>query len=152
MATSTSSGTMELAERMTEAATNLLAALSAEQRTKASFGFPETEERRRWYYTPTDHGGLTLGEMTPLQQQRTLQLVASGLSVPGYNVAVTIIGLENVLDQSEGWRVRFMRDRDPNGRGRDPLLYYISIFGEPGGKAAWGWRFGGHHVSLHYTI
>ena len=152
MAASTSSGTTELVERMAEAATTLLAVLSPEQRAKASFGFPEMDERRRWYYTPTDHGGLTLGEMTPLQQQRTLQLVASGLSVPGYNVAVTIIGLENVLDQSEGWRVRFMRDRDPNGRGRDPLLYYISIFGEPGGKAAWGWRFGGHHVSLHYTI
>src|SRR5579885_219548 len=152
MAASTSSGTTELVERMAEAATTLLAVLSPEQRAKASFGFPEMDERRRWYYTPTDHGGLTLGEMTPLQQQRTLQLVASGLSVPGYNVAVTIIGLENVLDQSEGWRVRFMRDRDPNGRGRDPLLYYISIFGEPGGAGAWGWRFGGHHVSLHYTI
>ncbi len=152
MATGTNSVTAELAERMTAAAANLLAALSPEQRAKASFNFPDEEERRRWYYTPTDHGGLPLGEMTPAQQQRTLRLVASGLSVPGYNVAATIMGLENVLDQIEGWRVRFMRDRDPNGRGRDPLLYYISIFGEPGGKAPWGWRFGGHHISLHYTI
>ncbi|HLZ71390.1 MAG TPA: DUF3500 domain-containing protein [Dehalococcoidia bacterium] len=152
MATTAKSGTAELAARMAEAAANLLAALSSEQRAKAAFGFPDEEERRRWYYTPTDHGGLTLGAMTPAQQQQTLRLVASGLSVPGYNVASTIIGLENVLDQSEGWRVRFMRDRDPNGRGRDPLLYYISIFGEPGGTAAWGWRFGGHHISLHYTV
>ncbi|MEM7022648.1 MAG: DUF3500 domain-containing protein, partial [Pseudomonadota bacterium] len=31
-------------------------------------------------------------------------------------------------------------------------LYYITVFGEPGRPEPWGWRFGGHHVSLHYTI
>ena len=35
---------------------------------------------------------------------------------------------------------------------RDPELYYVSIFGEPGGDAPWGWRFEGHHVSLNHTI
>ena len=58
-----------------------------------------------------------------------------------------IMGLENILDELEGWSVDFARER-----GRDPSLYYITIFGEPGGDAPWGWRFGGHHVSLHYTI
>jgi hypothetical protein len=138
-------------ERMAAAAADLLAALDAAQRRKAAFGFPAEEERRRWFYTPTDHGGLPLTEMTPAQHQRTLRLVATGLSVPGYVTAVTVIGLENVLDQAEGWRSGFYRDRGPAARGRDPLMYFISIFGEPGGPA-WGWRFGGHHISLHYTI
>jgi hypothetical protein len=26
------------------------------------------------------------------------------------------------------------------------------VFGEPWGTAAWGWRFGGHHISLNYLI
>jgi hypothetical protein len=145
--TTTQAETRVVVERMAEAAANLLAALSPDQRQKATFSFPDDEERRRWYYTPTDHGGLPLGEMTPTQQQRTNQLVATGLSYPGYVTASTIMGLENTLDCEEGWRTNFFRER-----GRDPQLYYISIFGEPGGNAPWGWRFGGHHVSLHYTL
>jgi hypothetical protein len=150
--TSAPIGTGAVIERMAEAASSLLAALSPDQRRKAVFDFPAEDERRLWYYTPTDHGGLHLGEMDPAQQQRTHRLVATGLSVPGYVTASTIIGLENTLDAKEGWRVSFMRDRGNGERGRDPLKYYVSIFGEPGGTAPWGWRFGGHHVSLHYTI
>ena len=37
-------------------------------------------------------------------------------------------------------------------RGRDPGLYYLRVFGEPGGAAPWGWRFGGHHVSLNNLV
>jgi len=51
--------------------------LTPEERRKASFGFPE-EERRRWYYTPTNHGGLPLAELNPAQQQHVHRLVASG--------------------------------------------------------------------------
>lgn len=153
-ATSAQAGTGVVVERMTEAAAGLLAALGADQRRKAVFEFPAEEERRRWYYTPTDHGGLPLAEMEPVQQQRAHRLVASGLSVPGYVAASTIMGLENTLDAAEDWRVSFMRERDrgASARGRDPQLYYVSIFGEPGGDAPWGWRFGGHHISLHYTL
>ncbi len=59
----------------------------------------------------------------------------------------TIIGLENVLDQVEGFVTRFDRER-----GRDPGLYYLRVFGEPGGSGPWGWRFGGHHVSLNNLV
>ena len=93
------------------------------------------------------------------------RLVSTGLSKAGYVTMAAIMGLENILDQLEGWRVDFSRER-----GRDPLMYYITIFGDPGANGnssnpgaggnsgnpgaggAWGWRFGGHHVSLHYTI
>jgi hypothetical protein len=145
-------GAGTVVERMTEAAGKLLDALAPEQRRKATFDFSAEDERRTWFYTPTDHGGLPLGEMDPAQQQHVHRLVATGLSVPGYVTASTIIGLENTLDAKEGWRSTFFRDRGPTARGRDPLMYYISIFGEPGSAAPWGWRFGGHHISLHYTI
>ena len=31
-------------------------------------------------------------------------------------------------------------------------MYYLRVFGEPGGAAPWGWRFGGHHVSLNNLV
>jgi len=132
---------------MAEAANTLIESLDQAQRKIACRPFPDDAERRLWYYTPTDHGGLPLAAMGPIQQRNVHRLVATGLSTPGYVTVAAIIGLENILDQLEGWSVDFGRER-----GRDPTLYYVTIFGEPGGDAPWGWRFGGHHVSLHYTI
>jgi hypothetical protein len=139
--------TSMVAGRMAEAAARLIDSLDQAQRGIACRRFPDEDERRLWYYTPTDHGGLPLAAMGALQQRNVHRLVATGLSTPGYNTVALIIGLDNILDRLEGWSVDFDR-----ARGRDPQLYYITIFGAPGGAAPWGWRFGGHHVSRHYTI
>jgi hypothetical protein len=72
-------------------------------------------ERLRWYYTPTDHGGLPLGQQRPAQQSLAMQLVATGLSRAGYVTVCTVIGWENVLDHLEGWSVDWGRER-----GRTP--------------------------------
>ena len=137
----------ELAGRMADAARHLLDALDPAQRAAACWAGPDDAERTRWFYTPTDHGGLALAAMTPDQQRRTHQLVASGLSRPGYVTVAAIIGLENILDHTEGWTVAFGRER-----GRDPGLYWVALFGDPDPDGTWGWRFGGHHVSLNVTI
>ena len=142
----------EVAARMAAAADAWLDALDPAQRAVAAGDAPSADagsdaERRRWFYTPTDHGGLTLGAQRPAQQRLAHQLVASGLSVAGYVTVATIVGLDNVLDQVEGWSVDWGRER-----GRDPGLYYLRVFGEPGGAAPWGWRFGGHHVSLNNLV
>lgn len=143
----TSTDSTTIAKRMIDAASRLLDALDPEQTAIAQRAFPDDEERRLWFYTPTDHGGLPLAAMTSGQHRLVHQLVASGLSTPGYVTAAAIMGLENILDQLEGFRVDFSRVR-----GRDPLMYYVTIFGNPGARGAWGWRFGGHHVSLHFLI
>jgi hypothetical protein len=142
----------EVAGRMAETAAAWLAALEPDQRDVATRPAPGTgleseTERQRWFYTPTDHGGLTLGAQTSAQQRLAHQLIASGLSRAGYVTVATIIGLENVLDHTEGWVADFERDR-----GRDPELYYLRVFGEPGGTEPWGWRFGGHHISLNNLV
>jgi hypothetical protein len=139
--------TSMVAGRMAEAAAILIESWDQTQRRVACRPFPDEDERRLWYYTPTDHGGLPLAAMGAIQRRNVHRLVASGLSTPGYVTVAVIMGLDDILDQLERWSVDFGRER-----GRDPLLYYITIFGEPGGDAPWGWRFGGHHVSLHYTI
>ena len=140
-----------VAERMAEAAAAWLASLDAEQRAVAVGAVPAADasddERRRWFYTPTDHGGLTVHAQRPAQQRAAMRLVATGLSTAGYVTVATTMGLENVLDHAEGFVVRFDRER-----GRDPGLYYLRVFGEPGGDAPWGWRFGGHHVSLNNLV
>ena len=135
---------------MAAAAEGWLASLGPAQRAKASFGFPSDAERTRWYYTPTERGGLPLAEMGPTQQRLAHRLVASGLSEGGYATAATIMGLENVLDAREGWR-RGYDGRTVPHRGRDPQLYFLSVFGDPG-SGSWGWRAGGHHLALNYTL
>ena len=103
------------AQHMVDAARAWLADLTDEQRNKARSPWPSDEERHRWYYTPTDHGGLPLAQMSPAHQSRAMQLVATGLSKPGYVTATTIMGLENVGRE----------------RGRDPQMYWLKVFGEP---------------------
>ena len=135
---------------MAGAAADWLASLGPAQRDQASFGFPDQQERTRWYYTPTERGGLPLAEMGPTQQRLAHRLVASGLSQGGYATAATIMGLENVLDAKEGWRRGYDGRAVPH-RGRDPQLYFVSVFGDPG-AGSWGWRVGGHHVALNWTV
>ena len=142
----------QTALEMAEAASAWLGALTAEQRAVAhgpvpAYDDPLDAERRRWFYTPTDHGGLTMQQQGPAQQRAAMKLVATGLSMAGYVTVATTIGLENVLDRVEGFVARFDRER-----GRDPGLYYLRVFGEPGGDSPWGWRFGGHHVSLNNLV
>lgn len=136
-----------VAGRMQEAAARLIDSLAPAQRRSACRPFPDDDERHLWFYTPTDHGGLPLAMMNPSQHRNVHRLVATGLSSAGYVTVAAVMGLENILDHLEGWSVDFGRER-----GRDPNLYYVTIFGEPGRAEPWGWRFGGHHVSLHYTI
>lgn len=143
----TTPGRTRVAAKMAEEAERLIDSLDDGQRKAALWPFPGDEERRLWFYTPTDHGGLTLAAMTQPQHRLLYRLVASGLSTAGYVTASTIIGLENVLDHVEGFTSTFDRPR-----GRDPLMYYVRFFGSPSSTGTWSWRLGGHHVSLNFTI
>ena len=140
-----------VAAAMAEAALAWLDTLDDEQRDQGHWAWPGSkaaeQERLRWYYTPTDHGGLTLHEQLPHQQRGAMRLLSTGISEPGYVSASTIMGLENVLDRTESFATGFARDR-----GRDPGMYYLRVFGDPAGDAPWAWRFGGHHVSVNHAV
>lgn len=143
--------TASVGSAMAAAALEWLDALDPDQRHKAALDFDHNDddghERLRWFYTPTDHGGLALAEMTASQQRLAHRLLATGLSVGGYNTVALILGQDNILDRLEGFTVNFGRDR-----GRDPQLFWAAVFGHPGPEGAWSWRFGGHHLSLHFTV
>jgi Protein of unknown function (DUF3500) len=137
---------------MIEVATTWINTLSARQRRSGVYSPPTSDtdsdrDRITWFYTPTDHGGLPMGQQSPAQQQLAMKLLATGLTLEGYVAAATIIGLENVLDRIEDFQVQWGRER-----GRDAGLYFVRVFGLPGRDRIWGWRFAGHHLSVNVLL
>lgn len=130
---------MALAERMAAAVEVFLGRLDDGQRRVATFTFDD-DERHDWHYLPRTRNGLPVAALDGDQRRDAYRLVATGVSSATFASVAAIIALEDVLDDREGHR-----------RGRHAEDYSISVFGSPGAEP-WGWRFEGHHVSLHHTV
>lgn len=130
-------------EEMGRAAKALLDSLSPEQKAQVSFPFAtdDKSERVNWHYIPRERKGLSIKAMSEPQRALARALLKTGLSDDGYQKAETIQNLEAVMREME---------KDTTGK-RDPEKYFVSIFGTPGGKDPWGWRWEGHHQSFNYT-
>ncbi|MEO6078347.1 MAG: DUF3500 domain-containing protein [Steroidobacteraceae bacterium] len=131
--------------QMVVAANRFLGTLTPEQRTRATFALDDTTERTRFNFIPTEtfpRKGLQLREMSEPQRKLAHELLKSGLSDRGYFTYTQIMALEDVLKLLE----------QPARLERDKEKYFVSVFGTPAEKGAWGLRFEGHHISLHYTI
>ncbi|HMO84516.1 MAG TPA: DUF3500 domain-containing protein [Lacipirellulaceae bacterium] len=129
---------------MGEAAAQWLTALDDDQRAAATLPF---DDRRRldWHNIPKPRRkGVPLSDMTQEQRHHCHELLRTALSERGYRQAVDILALENNLREGEKHLV--------GGHVRDPLLYYLTIFGEPADTGTWGWSFEGHHLSLNFVI
>ncbi len=138
---------------MSEAAARLLASLDDTQRARATRPFADEAARTEWYYTPNARPGIPMMELDARQQQNVRRLLRSGLSEGGYNIAATIMGLEAILDPVENWaQWQYLGyDRLRPSINRDPAMYFVCVFGEPG-TDRWAWGFGGHHISVHHTV
>jgi hypothetical protein len=132
----------QAASEMAAAANNLIASLKPEQKSKAVFALDD-DHRLNWHFIPMERQGVPIKDMTPQQRHLTSALLAASLSSQGNSKASSIMSLEQVLQTIEGAARRFTRD---------PELYFVSIFGEPGPDKNWGWRFEGHHLSLSFTV
>lgn len=133
------------AAAMSGAAAKWLSSLETEKRERAVFAF-DSEERLRWHFVPNEmheRKGVTFKEMSEPQRALAHALLETGLSARGHLAATAIMALEKVLVVMEGEKRRFPRDHE---------AYYVSVFGTPGDKGAWGWRFEGHHVSVRFDI
>jgi hypothetical protein len=134
------------ARRMADAANRFVESLTPWQREAATFPF-EGDERYFWHYTPIERNGLLLINMTPAQQELAFALMATGLSERGYRQARQVIALETML------RLEEHIERPGQERwDRNPLRYYFSVFGQPGGKDPWAWRVGGHHIGFSFSV
>lgn len=134
-------GGAELALRLAEAAEAFLVALEPDHRRAAQLSF-DAPERRQWHYTPQpSRAGVRVGQLGRVPSKAAQRLVATSLRLPSYARLVTIMALEDVLDETEGGRA----DRHAGD-------YWMAVFGDPGGDRPWGWRFEGHHVSVNHTV
>lgn len=132
-------------KQMQIAASKFLEVLTPEQKKESTFAFDDAE-RLNWHFIPRDRKGVQLRQLTKEQQAQALALIATGLSPTGYEQALAVMSLEEVLYLLEEGERDFRRER------RDPKKYHLSIFGTPGPTGKWGWRLEGHHLSLNYTL
>ncbi|MFY9552393.1 MAG: DUF3500 domain-containing protein, partial [Thermoanaerobaculia bacterium] len=124
---------------MTRAARDFLALLRPPLRTQCLQAF-DGEERTTWSYLPGRRKGLALKEMNTGERAAANVMLRAGLSARGFEKTEGVLVLEGVLREIETF-----------GFGRDPDLYYLTIFGTPSDERPWAWRFEGHHLSLHFS-
>jgi hypothetical protein len=133
-----------VAQAMANAAQAFLDQLDDTTRAKALRSFDDPK-RVDWHNIPKPvRKGLQLREMTASQKEACHQLLKTALSPTGYEKAVRIMALENNLREGEKNLI--------GGQLRDPLRYFLTLFGNPGPTGDWGWSFEGHHFSLNFVI
>jgi hypothetical protein len=131
-------------ERMTAAAKAYLDGLGDAEKGVAVMEFDDAR-RMDWHFIPKDERkGLKVGEMSAGTRERAMELLKAALSETGYGKARTIMSLEAILHELENTRGGTMI--------RDPLRYYFTIFGSPGGSDPWGLSVEGHHLSLNFVV
>jgi len=126
---------------LTTTTAQFLDGLPAVTKEKAQYKFDDAE-RFNWHFVPRARNGVALRDLSATQREAVFSMLRNSLSVEGFRKASGIVNLENVLREVEG--------RSADDRYRDPLNYYVTIFGKPNTEEAWAWRFEGHHVALNF--
>jgi hypothetical protein len=98
------------------------------------------DAREHFKFTPGERPGVPLRELNDGQRAMALALVSTGLSENGLTKAEVTRQNELVLRAQE------------NSDARDPLGYFLAIYGTPSPSGTWAWHWEGHHLSLHFTL
>ena len=129
------------------AAKAFLATLDEAGRAKVSLAF-DNDTKRRWTNLPVGAGnprnGVRWGDLTPVQREAALKLLAVALSKPG---------LQKVKEIMEGDEVLRVGASGRGGRsmfGRDE--YFLAFLGTPSLTEPWMLQFGGHHLAINLTM
>jgi hypothetical protein len=130
------------AAEMAVATKSLLKVLTPAQQNLALQSFDD-KGRTHWLYVPSVRQGLPLKQLSDKQRPFIQNLLKTALSQSGYLKAESIRELENILKVIEAGQGKSPRDTE---------MYYLTIFGVPGDKGTWAWRWEGHHLSLNFTI
>jgi Protein of unknown function (DUF3500) len=139
--------TGQVASDMQAAAMAVLDSLDPEQRALLALPFDDPR-REAWMYWPREmsgdeNSGVPLHAMTFQQRKLVMRLVVSGVDVATYAQVAAIMALDLPLDHLERYRDTELRD---------PMRYWLTIFGEPAPTGAWSWQFEGHHVAINHVI
>lgn len=134
------------AEDLYQKANSFLNSLSDDLKSKTHYNL-EDPERFNIHFVPIARKGASFHDFNDEQKKLALDLLKASLSNEGFRKSTEIIELEKVLIVVENNQYK-MPDGSPM---RDPLSYYLWIFGDPSKDNFWGWRFEGHHLSLSFT-
>lgn len=131
---------IDAAGQVDRQASQFLASLNDDLRSKAQFAFKD-EERYNWNFVPVSRNGVPLRDLDERQRSLALDLLKATLSEQGYKKATGVVALESILRDVEG--------RSQGDSYRDSGKYFISVFGTPSATGLWGWRIEGHHLSFN---
>ncbi len=124
------------------AAEKFLAALSAEQRARTTFGVDD-DEWRKWmnqhFYV---RQGVGFDEMDEAQREAAFGLMRASLSADGLKLSRDIMNLNRTLGELN----------ENNFDEYNEWLYWITVMGEPSADQPWGWQVDGHHLIINYFV
>ena len=123
-----------------------LSRLPPQQRGRTLHAFA-AQERTNWHYVPRGRSGLALRSMGAAERKQALELFASVLGSAHWAKAQAVFRLEAILR-----RQAVAANPNTPASWRDPLLYFVSVFGTPREEGAWGLRLEGHHLSINLTF
>ena len=128
---------------LSDAASSWIGSLDDSQKAKGVLEY-DAPQRTVWNFVPLEsRKGLPLREMNADQQKVAMSVLEQALSQAGYQAATKIMSLEGVLRKLEG---------PGREEWRDPVKYYVTIYGKPAADATWGMSFEGHHLSLNFVM
>jgi hypothetical protein len=122
-----------------EAAAEFLAALDAEQRSRATFPI-DSDAWRRWSNISPClmRHGVDLENMTPEQREKGLALLAATLSARGFEAARDVMRLNETISEITGRAEEY-----------GEWVYWLSLMGTPSPTEPWGWQIDGHHLIVN---
>jgi hypothetical protein len=124
------------------AANAFLSSLDAKSKTAALYSLDDAE-RFNWHFVPRERKGACFRDFNESQRAAGLAFIKASMGESGYSKTTQIMALENILREIEG---RTMSDPY-----RDPINYYITIFGTPSKDQPWSWRLEGHHIAFNFA-
>lgn len=167
------------------AAKVLLATLDDAGRAKVSFAFDDNDQKVRWSNFPSgifQRKGLRMGDLSPVQREAVMKLLAVALSKQGLQKVKDIMEGDEALKTAgpgggrgpggggpppgggvpPGGGPPPGGGRGPGGQGgRGPggggLMfshdeYYLALLGAPSLTEPWMIQFGGHHLAINVTV
>lgn len=129
-------------EPVREAATDLLAVLSTEQRNRTQFPVDDSEWRKWMNQHFYIRQGVGLDEMDSNQRNAAFILLRASLSARGLKLSRDIMKLNRTLGELN----------DNNIEEYNEWLYWITVMGEPSTTEPWGWQLDGHHLIVNYLV
>lgn len=124
-----------------DAARNLIASMSEEQRRRLLFPVDDDAWRNWANIHRFPREGVSLDEMNEDQRAVAYRLLRASLSARGYENTRDIMRLN-----------RHLAELVKNFEDYGEHLYWFAIMGEPGEEGPWGWQIEGHHLIVNYFI